>query len=135
MRPQLFPNKWILHQDNAPSHTVVCVNEVLLKESIMTLEPFAHLPDLAPCDFFLFHIMKNHLKGSHLETVEEIHKVTMVILSRKIASESAATAGNNTGVHVSNCRRELQFRINFNIEFLVNTASLFVRLYASSSWF
>jgi hypothetical protein len=64
MRPELFPDKRILHQHNAPSHKVVCVNEVLLKGSILALEHLAHLPDLARCDFLLFSTMKNHLKGS-----------------------------------------------------------------------
>jgi transposase len=29
-------------------------------------------PDLSPCDFFLFPKLKNHLKGNHFGTVENI---------------------------------------------------------------
>jgi hypothetical protein len=44
--------------------------------------------------------MKNHLKRSQLETVEEIQKLATAVLSRRMASGSAATAGNNAGIHV-----------------------------------
>ena len=31
-------------------------------------------PDLSPCDFFLFHKLKNVLKGHHFGTLENIQK-------------------------------------------------------------
>jgi hypothetical protein len=31
-------------------------------------------PDLSPCDFFLFPQQKNHLKGCHLGTLDNIQK-------------------------------------------------------------
>jgi hypothetical protein len=60
---------------------VLSINEFLAKKSIMVLEHPTYLPDLDPCDFFLFPTMKNHLKGSHFETVEEIQKVMMAFLN------------------------------------------------------
>jgi hypothetical protein len=40
-----------------------------------------YLPDLASCDFFLLHSMKNHLRGFHLDTMEGIWKVILTILN------------------------------------------------------
>ena len=33
-----------------------------------------YLPDLSPCDFFLFPWLKNHLKGRHFGTLDNIQK-------------------------------------------------------------
>ena len=33
-----------------------------------------YLPDLSPCDFFLFPRLKNHLKGHHFGTLDNIQK-------------------------------------------------------------
>jgi hypothetical protein len=75
VRPELFTNKWILHHDNVPSHSGLSIKGFLVKKSIMILEHPTYLPDLALCDCFPFPTMKNHLKGSHFETMEEIQKV------------------------------------------------------------
>jgi hypothetical protein len=40
-----------------------------------------HLPDLAPCDFFLLHSMKKYLRGLHFDTMEGIWKVILTILN------------------------------------------------------
>jgi hypothetical protein len=39
----------------------------------------AYSPNLNSCDFFLFPIMNNHLKGSHFETVEKIQVTKAVV--------------------------------------------------------
>jgi hypothetical protein len=44
------------------------------------LEHPAYSTDLAPCDFFLYPTMKNHLKGSNFETVDELEKATIAVL-------------------------------------------------------
>jgi hypothetical protein len=33
-----------------------------------------YLPDLSPCDFFLFPRLKNHLKGRHFGSLDNIQK-------------------------------------------------------------
>jgi hypothetical protein len=53
-RPKIWPDKWILHHDNAPLHDVLIVREFLAKKSITKLDYTPYLPDLAPCDFWLF---------------------------------------------------------------------------------
>jgi hypothetical protein len=37
IRPKMFPNKWILHHDNVPSHAVLSVS-FLVEKSIMVME-------------------------------------------------------------------------------------------------
>ena len=48
--PELFANNsWILHYDNAPSHTALCATK-----QMTVLEHPVYSPDLAPSYYFLF---------------------------------------------------------------------------------
>lgn len=52
-RPDLWKNNsWILHHDNAPSHTSILVREFLAKNSTYVIDQAPYSPDMAPCDFF-----------------------------------------------------------------------------------
>ncbi|GFS22764.1 transposase [Elysia marginata] len=51
----------VIQQDNAQLHT-----------SCQTLPHPPYSPDLAPSDFFLFPLLKKHLKGNHYETDAEV---------------------------------------------------------------
>jgi transposase len=67
-RPQLWREQtWLLHHDNALSHT-----SVLAKNKIAVIPRPPYSPDLAPCDIFLFLKMKLKLKGCRFDTSEEI---------------------------------------------------------------
>ena len=59
---------WILHHDNAPANTVLCVKQFLVSKEITMSHHPPYLPDLAPCDFFLFP----KLKGTRFQGVEDI---------------------------------------------------------------
>ncbi|PNF30519.1 hypothetical protein B7P43_G09953 [Cryptotermes secundus] len=49
---------------------------------VVTVVPHPrYLPDLAPCDFFLFPKMKIKLKGRRFDTVEEIQAETQTVLN------------------------------------------------------
>jgi histone-lysine N-methyltransferase SETMAR len=50
-RPGLWPDKWILHHDNAPAHDALRFHEFLAKNSITKMDHPPYSPDLAPCDF------------------------------------------------------------------------------------
>jgi len=63
---------WLLHHDNAPSHTSVLTQQFLAKNKISVIPHPPYSPDLAPCDFFLFPKMKLKLKGRRFGTTEEI---------------------------------------------------------------
>jgi hypothetical protein len=39
-----------------------------------------HSPDLAPCDFFFFPIMKSKLKGRRFQDVTEIQEQSLAVL-------------------------------------------------------
>uniref|UniRef100_A0A8C4QZV8 Mos1 transposase HTH domain-containing protein n=1 Tax=Eptatretus burgeri TaxID=7764 RepID=A0A8C4QZV8_EPTBU len=74
VRPELAPNKWILHHDNTPAHTTLSVMQLLADKQITVLEHPPYSPDLAPCDFFLFPRLKTPMKGTHFASVEEIQR-------------------------------------------------------------
>jgi len=65
---------WMLHHDNAPCHMAVSINEFLPEKSIPVVPQPPYSPDLSPCDFFLFSRLKNHLKGHHFGTSDNIQK-------------------------------------------------------------
>ena len=46
----------------------------LAEKSIPVVPQHPCLPDLSPCDFFLFPQLKNHLKGRHFGTLDNIQK-------------------------------------------------------------
>jgi hypothetical protein len=59
----------MLHHDNAPCHTAVSIYEFLADKSIPVVP---QAPDCSPCDFLLFPRLKNHLKGRHFGTLDNI---------------------------------------------------------------
>jgi len=63
---------WLLHHDNAPSHTAVLTHQFLAKNKMAVIPHPLYYPDLAPCGFFLFPKMKLKLKGRRFDTIEEI---------------------------------------------------------------
>ena len=65
---------WMLQHDNAPCPTAVSINEFLAGKNILVVPQPPCLPDLSPCDFFIFPWLKNHLTGCHFGTVDNIQK-------------------------------------------------------------
>jgi hypothetical protein len=70
-RPELCPDAWILHNDNALVHNALAVREFLAKKSIMKLDHPPYLPDLASCDFWLFSKLKTALKGHRFSDIKK----------------------------------------------------------------
>ena len=52
----------------------VSISEFLAEKSILVVPQPPYLLDLSPCDFFLFPRLKNHLKGRHFGTLDNIQK-------------------------------------------------------------
>ena len=75
-RPELWRNGWILHQDNAPSHNALSVEQFFANKNISVLECPPCSPDLAPCDFYLFPKMKSVRKGTYFVSVEDVKAKT-----------------------------------------------------------
>ena len=80
-RPALFKSRlWHFHEDNAPVHNSILLTDYLTKIDIKTVPQPPYCPDLAPCDFCLFPKLKENLRGSRYETIEEMKEaVTKVI--------------------------------------------------------
>lgn len=74
-RPEKWSTKsWMLHHDNAPSHTSHLVQSFLAKHGIPQVQQPPYSPDLAPCDFFLFPRLKKTLKGRRFDDQAAIKK-------------------------------------------------------------
>ncbi|UYV76922.1 MIB1 [Cordylochernes scorpioides] len=85
-RPERWQNNdWILHVDNARSHTAHVVLQFLAKHSTIHIPHPPYSPDLAPNDFFLYSILKMKLKGRKFDNVDMIQaesKATLRNLSK-----------------------------------------------------
>ena len=61
----------MLHHDNTPCHTTVSINEFSAEKSIPVVPQPPYSPDFSPFDF---PRLKNHLKGRHFGTLDNIQK-------------------------------------------------------------
>jgi hypothetical protein len=62
-KPELWPNNWILHNDdNAPAHMTLA-SSFWSKKSITEMEHPPYSPDLVLKDFWLFQKIKSACKG------------------------------------------------------------------------
>ena len=79
--PTLFTSgRWHFHQVNTPVHNSVRVSNYLTKMGIKTIPHPPCSPDLAPCNFSLFRKLKEDLRESCFETIEEMKEaVTRVV--------------------------------------------------------
>lgn len=75
-RPEKWKNGWLLHHDNAPSHTSFKILNFLARHNITCVNHPPYSPDMAPCDFWVFPKLKANLKGERFQTIEEIQAVT-----------------------------------------------------------
>ena len=57
-----------LIHDNAPAHKCVLVQALLKEEKVIQLSHPSYSPDLSPCDFFLFPLLKKTLSGRRYES-------------------------------------------------------------------
>jgi len=103
---------WILHHDNAPTHTSHLVQQFLAKHGTAQLQQPPYSPDLALCDFFLFPRLKKVLKGHRLEATEDIKQnltKTLLDISERGVHKMFPTVAETLS-QVCSCRRELCWR-------------------------
>jgi [histone H3]-lysine36 N-dimethyltransferase SETMAR len=79
-RPDLATGGWILHHDNAPAHRSRVCQDVLEEIGVELMVHPAYSPDLAPCDFFLFPELKNHLRGNRYQSDSEVNAAVSGVL-------------------------------------------------------
>jgi len=77
--PELWRNRWILHEDNTPAHNALSVKQFLGNITVLEHPPYS--PDLAPYDFYIFPKIKSVLKGTHFVSVENVKAKTVEILN------------------------------------------------------
>ena len=81
-RPKTKDRHIFLHHDNAPAHKAKLTQEFLSSTNLVQLPHPPYSPDLAPCEFFLFPIMKRNLKGRRFESLEQLlHAMEMELRS------------------------------------------------------
>jgi histone-lysine N-methyltransferase SETMAR len=70
----------MLHHENAPSHTSVLTQQLLVKYRMAVIPHPPYSPDLARCHFFLFPKMKSKLVGCRSDTIELIQAESQKVL-------------------------------------------------------
>ena len=75
-RPELASTGWMLHHDNASSHSAYNVGTHLTINDIGLLSHPPYSPDMAPCDFWLFFRTKKPMKGEYHSSIDEIKENT-----------------------------------------------------------
>jgi hypothetical protein len=107
--PGLWPDKWILHHDNAPAHDVLRVCEFLAMNSFTKMDYPPYSPDLAPCDFWVFpklksfadfsdiqRNMKTLLRGITENDFQDCFRQWHHCLMKCVASQGAYFEGNSS---------------------------------------
>ncbi|XP_061167382.1 histone-lysine N-methyltransferase SETMAR-like [Saccostrea echinata] len=74
-RPDLIRAGFTLHQDNAPNHESLVVMDTMETLGIEKLTHPPYSPDLAICDFWLFPVLKDNLRGEKYESQEDLGTV------------------------------------------------------------
>jgi hypothetical protein len=78
-RLEFWPDKCLLHHNNAPLLDVLKLHEFLAKKSITKMDHRPYSPHLALCDFWLFPKLKNALKGQRFADIPNIqHNMTLL---------------------------------------------------------
>jgi [histone H3]-lysine36 N-dimethyltransferase SETMAR len=70
-RPKAGTRGMLLHHDNVSSHQSIKTREFFELKSIKTLPHPSYSPDLAPCDFFLFPLIKKDMRGTRFSSPED----------------------------------------------------------------
>jgi histone-lysine N-methyltransferase SETMAR len=73
-KPEIWPNDWILHHDNAPANKTLFVKQFQAQKPITEIVHPTYSPDLAPNDFWLFPKIKSAFKGRRFQDTEDTKK-------------------------------------------------------------
>ena len=79
-RASLLPSL-IFHHDNAPSHRAATTQTAVRQLEFEHLCHPSYSPDLSPCDFFLFPVMKTYLRRTHFDDTRELSAAVQVAIS------------------------------------------------------
>jgi len=79
-KPELWPNDWILHHDNAPAHKALSVKQFLAQKSITEMEHSFCSPGLIPKDLWMFIKIKPAVKNEDFRIVKTSKKIVTTAL-------------------------------------------------------
>ncbi len=72
-RPELWKDRsFLLHHDNASPHTSDYTMKFIKKWNFNLLEHPPNSPDLAPCDFAIFPLLKSRLRSIHFQNLQKL---------------------------------------------------------------
>jgi len=96
--PKLYPNgDYLFQQDSAPSHTAKKTIKFLKDKKIPFITPLQWIPnspDGAPCDFFLWGVLKQRVRKRKVKTIrglkkaikEELKKIPQNMINKALKS-------------------------------------------------
>ncbi len=96
---------FVLHHDNAPSHTAARTLDLIGQSDINLLAHSQYSPDLAPADFFLFSILKQKLRGRKFASIPAVQDEVRKIL-RDIDEEDFTSGIRELGIRWKKCIKE-----------------------------
>ncbi|GFR62645.1 transposase [Elysia marginata] len=73
-RPKVSTSRTLLLRENAGPHKARATTQSLRELGIQVLAHTAYSPDLAPCDFWLFPILKDRLAGRKFDRIQDLAK-------------------------------------------------------------
>jgi histone-lysine N-methyltransferase SETMAR len=79
-QPELLECGAIFLQDNATPHRLCDVQNLVQRWEVLAHPPFS--PDLAPCDYWLFSHVKEHLRGKRFDWEDNINTAVTASLKR-----------------------------------------------------
>ena len=90
-RPKTGTSRTLILHDNASAHKTRAVTQYIDEQNMKVLPHPAYSPDLAPCDFWLFPILKERLAGRKFTRVQDLSKAVFSEL-RSIPKEDYCAA-------------------------------------------
>jgi histone-lysine N-methyltransferase SETMAR len=81
-RPKLLTTAAHLHVDNAKPHTSKMSIEKIKELGFILVPQPPYSPDLAPCNFFLFGYLKQHLEGKHFTREDQVIAAAREVLDK-----------------------------------------------------
>jgi len=98
---ELWRDGWTLHQEDAPAHNALSVNQVSANKNITALEYPTFSPHLAPCDFCFFPKIKSVFRGTHFVLVENV-KAKMAENPNRVLEHELRNCFEHWQHHLSN---------------------------------
>lgn len=99
-KPRGLPH-WFL-QDNAPAHTSGIAQQAINAAGFTVLNHPPYSPDLSPSDFWLYRILKKHLRGKIFESSSELEACVREFLN-ELTAEDLKTAFNDLKTRWNKC--------------------------------